>query len=147
MTIEKGTTNTDKMAVFARVDAAAQSEMKNLAWGLLRKPDTHPVSDKPVTVKVSDALYLWNTRLKNTRLTHRPIRGAELLVDQLRTMASDTELEQIGFKSPKQAANLFSIARVENSLALFLWIFRNLPDPWVILATGRPSVPRSNGSL
>ncbi|MDB5401005.1 MAG: hypothetical protein QOD93_2779 [Acetobacteraceae bacterium] len=107
MTIEKGTTNTDKMAVFARVDAAAQSEMKNLAWGLLRKPDTHPVSDKPVTVKVSDALYLWNTRLKNTRLTHRPIRGAELLVDQLRTMASDTELEQIGFKSPKQAANLF----------------------------------------
>jgi hypothetical protein len=120
MTIEKGATETDKMAVFARVDAAAQSEMKNLARGLLLKPDTHPVSDKPVTVKVSDALYLWNTRLKNTKFTHRPIRGAELLVDQLQTMASDTELEQFGFKNSKQAANLFFVRKSGEFVGLIL---------------------------
>jgi hypothetical protein len=97
----------DKRLSLARLNGSGPSEIYDLARAFLSEGELQPVSDRPVHVKASEALRLWDARLKNTALTHRAIHGAALLVARLRSLDPDCDLEQIGLMSPKAAGNLF----------------------------------------
>jgi hypothetical protein len=97
----------DKLAVASCLNELENADALQLAQSFLHAQGTLPVSEKPILVKASEALRLWETRLKNTEFTHQPISGAESLVKNLRNMPPNQLLEQFGFMNEKMAGNFF----------------------------------------
>ena len=97
----------DKLSILSRLDGHDPSDSIIRARAFLAADDIKAVADKPVRVKVSEALRLWETRLKNTTITNRPIQGADAFVERLRMLDPSVELEQIGFMSSNLAGNVF----------------------------------------
>jgi hypothetical protein len=108
-----------------------RGHLKYMTWRgrFSPKGELQPVSDRPVHVKASEALRLWDARLKNTTFTHRPIQGAALLVARLRSLDPDFDLEQIGLMSPKAAENLFFAAEGGDLIGLAIVDLPPAPEP------------------
>jgi hypothetical protein len=97
----------DRLSILSRLEGYDPSDSIIRARAFLAADDLKAVSDRPVRIKVSEALRLWETRLKNTTITNRSIQGAATFVGQLRMLDPNVDLEQVGFISPKYAGNVF----------------------------------------
>ena len=62
---------------------------------------------KPVRGKVNETLRLWETRVKTSRLPSGSLRGIRSLVERLRTLAPEAEVEQFGFTGKGFAGSVF----------------------------------------
>jgi hypothetical protein len=97
----------DKLTVFSRLDGSGPSEAVDLARRFLMEKNISGLSERSHSVKVSETLRLWQTRLRNTEITKRAIPGAELLIKQLQTLNPDADLEQFSFMSPRKVGSIF----------------------------------------
>jgi hypothetical protein len=84
-------------------------EMVDRMNAFLHDPGTREVSAQPVLLPASEVLRLWETRLRNTGITGRPLPGAAGLVDRLRDVPATTEIQQVGLVNDRMrmAGNLF----------------------------------------
>jgi transposase len=101
------TMSMDKAAIVSRLGTSEALDLIELATSFVMADDTRFVSDRVVRIKVSEALSLWETRLKNTEITKQPIYGASRLVEKLRVLDPNSFIEQFGFMSPRRGGNLF----------------------------------------
>ena len=62
---------------------------------------------RPVRGKADEALHLWETRLKTSGLPSGSLKGIRSLVERLRTMSPEAEVEQFGFTGKRFAGSVF----------------------------------------
>jgi hypothetical protein len=69
------------------------------------------LTDGPVKVKVSDTMFLWQSRLGNTGITEKKIHGAAQLIERLGAFAPDDLLERQAFTGETIAGTVYSDAK------------------------------------
>jgi hypothetical protein len=78
---------------------------------LLASDQVKYLTDGPVQVKVSDTIFLWQSRLGNTGATKKVIHGAAQLIERLSTLAPDDLLERQAFTGQTIAGTVYSDAK------------------------------------
>jgi hypothetical protein len=67
-----------------------------LLAALLNEPGVAPVANQPTRMLAREALDLWGLRLRTADITGKSLYGAAVLVDELRKLPGDTEIDQFG---------------------------------------------------
>jgi hypothetical protein len=65
------------------------------------------IRSKPAVHSVSETLGIWSVRAKNSRMTGVSIPGARALVQNLKALPADSEVEQFSFTGEELAGSLF----------------------------------------
>jgi hypothetical protein len=73
---------------------------------MLKSESLRPVSTEPARTTASEALRLWRTRLRNTRITHKKIAGLPQLVERLESLTPQKKVEYFAFLSDDAAITL-----------------------------------------
>jgi len=74
---------------------------------LLESGKLHPIADEPASTTASEALRLWRTRLRNTRITQKKISGLSEVVIALEKITPQKKIDQFGFNDENTAVTLF----------------------------------------
>jgi hypothetical protein len=78
---------------------------------LLASDQVKYLTDGPVHVKVSDTMFLWQSRLGNTGVTKKTIHGAAQLIKRLGFLPPDDLLERQAFAGETIAGTVYSDAK------------------------------------
>jgi hypothetical protein len=73
---------------------------------LLESDSLRPASEEPARTTASEALRLWRTRLRNTKITHKKIDGLPQLVERLKTITPQKKVEYFAFTDEASAITL-----------------------------------------
>jgi hypothetical protein len=96
-----------KQEILSRLELQEGSAALSRARLLLELSSTRPVSPTPVRINAAEALRVWETRLRTTWLTGPSTQGIQSLVEKLRQMEPDAEIEQFGFTGAAIAGSIF----------------------------------------
>jgi hypothetical protein len=76
------------------------------AIALLEPESVRPVSERAASLTAHEALRLWRTRLRNTKLTQKRIHGLPEMVRKLEDLTPQKKVEQFAFTSQGSAITL-----------------------------------------
>jgi hypothetical protein len=85
---------------------ADRSSSANRILGLLESEKLSPISAEPARTTASEALRLWRTRLKNTKITHKEVDGLSDLVQRLAKVTPNKKVDYFGFNGDGTAVTL-----------------------------------------
>ena len=93
--------------LLSRIDREKHPDALQRVEEFIRTNALETVRLKPAVCSASEILSIWRVREKNSGITGLSIPGARTLVQNLKTLSADSEVEQFSFTGGELAGSVF----------------------------------------